>query len=82
MSYHISAVNPSFPNACANEVVSGVSGLTQATLNSNPVAAKFGAELNASCASRGFATKGAVLKPQTMHFGAATVQWDGQVWTK
>mgnify|MGYP004062447393 CR=1 len=82
MSYKISAINPSYPNACVNEVVSGVSSLTQSTLDSNPIASKFGAELNVSCASRGFATKGAALSPQTMHFGPATVQWNGQVWTK
>ena len=83
MSYQISAVNPQFPNACANEVLSGVpAGLTQATLNANPVASKFGVELNTSCASRGFSSKGASMGPHTMHFGPATVQWNGQVWTK
>ena len=83
MSYTVSAVNPSFPNACANEVLSGVpAGLTQDKLDASPVASKFGVELNVSCASRGFTTQGAKLGPQTMHFGPATVQWNGQVWTR
>ena len=79
----ISAINPAFPNACANETLTGVpSGLTQSMLDSNPIASKFSAELNKTCAARGFATKGAFLGGQTMHFGNVTVQWNGQVWTK
>ena len=45
--------------ACANEMLSGVpAGLTQAQIDSNPIASKMGVELNVSCASRGFTTKG------------------------
>ena len=83
MSYSISAVNPAYPNACANETLTGIpAGLTQSQLDSNPIASRFGAELNVDCASRGFSTKGVNMGPKNVHFGSATVAWNGQVWTK
>ena len=82
--FSFSAINPSFPNACVNETITGLpSTTTPKSFDSNKMAKHFNALLNTTCASRGFSTEGAHIPPQTFHpTSDVTVNWNGQVWTK
>ena len=82
--FSFSAVNPSFPNACVNETITGLPSTTTAeTFNSNEIAKHFNALLNTTCASRGYSTEGTHLPSQTFHPTLhTTVNWNGTVWTK
>ena len=81
---NFSAVNPMYPNVCANETITGLpASITPASFNANPMAKKFGARLDESCASRGFSGKGRMLHPMVFHpTQDVTVNWNGQLWTK
>ena len=82
--FSFSAVNPMYPNACANETITGLpADTTASSFNSNPMAKKFGALLGESCSSRGFTEKGVMFHSMTFHpTSNVTVNWNGQVWTK
>ena len=79
-----SAINPAYPNACANETITGLpSTITPQQFNANKIAHRFQAHLNQTCAQRGFATQGFHMNSLTFHpTSTTTVNWDGQVWTK
>ncbi len=81
---NFSAVNPMYPNVCADETITGLpASMTPALFNANPMAQKFGAILDQSCASRGFTEKGSMFHPMVFHpTQDITVNWNGQLWTK
>jgi len=82
--FNFSAINPLYPNACANETITGLPGTTTAaSFDSNPMAKKFGALLGKTCASRGFTEKGHMFHPMVFHpTSGITINWNGQLWTK
>ena len=82
--FSFSAINPAYPNACANETITGLpSTTTPQQFDANPIAQKFQAHMNQTCAQRGFATQGVHMQPLTFHpTSTITINWNGQVWTK
>ena len=81
---NFSAVNPSYPNSCANETITGITGTpTESQFNSNQIAKKFQAHMNETCAQRGFTVEGMRMQPMVFHpTSTTTVNWNGQVWTR
>ena len=78
-----SFVNQAYPNACGNATISNMpAGITKAQFDSNPIAQSFFAQMDKSCATRGFNTKGVNVGAKTGTISEKTVNWDGQVWTK
>jgi len=81
---NFSAINPAYPNSCANETITGITVTpTERQFDSNQMAQRFQAHMNQTCIQRGFTVKG--LKMQSMEFhptSSTTVNWNGQVWTK
>ena len=57
--------NPSYPNSCANETITGITGTpTESQFNSNQMAQKFQAHMNETCANT---VEGMRIQPMEFH---------------